>query len=82
MLSTKQIQKLQKVQNTCLKTIEPGINITESFKKLKILRISQLVKLELNKLAYKRTHNLLPFKQIKKYCTPSYNTLPAITDQK
>ena len=62
MLSTKQIQKLQKVQNTCLKTIEPGINITESFKKLKILRISQLVKLELNKLAYKHTHNLLPFK--------------------
>ena len=62
MLSTKQIQKLQKVQNTCLKTIEPGINITESFKKLKILRISQLVKLELNKLAYKRTHNLLTFK--------------------
>ena len=62
MLSTKQIQKVQKVQNTCLKTIEPGINITESFKQLKILRISQLVKLELNKLAYKHTHNLLPFK--------------------
>ena len=62
MLSTKQIQKLQKVQNTYLKTIEPGINITESFKKLKILRIRQLVNLELNKLAYKRTHNLLPIK--------------------
>ena len=62
MLSTKQIQKLQKVQNTCLKTIEPGINITESFQKLKILRISQLVNLELNKLAYKCTHNLLPIK--------------------
>ena len=62
MLSTKQIQKLQKVQNTCLKIIEPSMNISELFKKLKILRISQLVRLELNKLAYKRTHNLLPFK--------------------
>ena len=58
MLSTKQIQKLQKVQNTCLKIIEPSMNISESFKKLKILRISQLVRLELNKLAYKHTHNL------------------------
>ena len=38
------------------------MNISESFKKLKILRISQLVKLELNKLAYKHTHNLLPLK--------------------
>ena len=61
-LTIKQIQKLQKVQNTCLKTIEPGINITESFKKLKILRIRQLVNLELNKLAYKCTHNLPPIK--------------------
>ena len=58
----KQIQKLQKVQNTCLKTMEPSINITESFKKLKILRINQLVQLELNKLVYKLTHNLLPIK--------------------
>ena len=62
MLSPKQIQKLQKVQNTCLKTMEPSIDITESFKKLKILRINQLVHLELNKLAYKHTHNLLPIK--------------------
>ena len=38
------------------------MNTSESFKKLKILRISQLVKPELNKLAYKSTHNLLPFK--------------------
>ena len=42
MLSTKQIQKLQKVQNTCLKTIEPSINIRESFKKLKILGLVNL----------------------------------------
>ena len=62
MLSTKQIQKLPKVQNICLKIIEPSINISESFQKLRILRISQLVRLELNKLAYKRTHNLLPLK--------------------
>ena len=62
MLSPKQIQKLQKVQNTCLKTMEPSTNITESFKKLKLLRINQLVRLELNKLAYKHTHNLLPIK--------------------
>ena len=33
MLSTKQIQKLQKVQNTCLKIMEPSINNAKSFKK-------------------------------------------------
>ena len=62
MLSMKQIQKLQKVQNICLKIMEPSRNITKSFKKLKILRIYQLVQLELNKLAYKLAHNLLPIK--------------------
>ena len=62
MLSTKQVQKLQKVQNICLKIIEPSMKTSESFEKLKILRMSQLVNLELNKMAYKRTHNMLPFK--------------------
>ena len=62
MISTKQIKKLQKIQNTCLKIIEPSMTITESYNKLKILRLSQLVTLELNKLAYKHTHNLLPLK--------------------
>ena len=36
MLSTKQVQKLQKVQNICLKIIEPSMNTSESFKKFKI----------------------------------------------
>ena len=62
MLNTKQIQKLQKVQNTCLKTMEPSLSNKESSQKLKILRINQLIQLELNKLAYKHTHNLLPIK--------------------
>ena len=62
MSSMKQIQKLQKVQNICLTIMEPSRNITEAFKKLKILKINQLVQLELNKLAYKLAHNLLPIK--------------------
>ena len=62
MLSMKQIQKLQKVQNICFKIMEPSKNIAESSKNLKILRINQLVQLELNKLAYKLAHHLLPIK--------------------
>ena len=62
MISTKQIKKLQKIQNTCLKVIEPSMTSSESCKKLKILRLSQLVTLELNKSAYKRNHNLVPLK--------------------
>ena len=42
--------------------MEPSLNVIESFKKFKILRINQLVQLELNKLAYKLAHNLLPIK--------------------
>ena len=62
MLIMKQIQKLQRVQNTCLRIIEPNKNTAESAKSLNILRINQLIQLELNKLAFKLTHNLLPTK--------------------
>ena len=34
MLSAKQMQKLQKMQNTCLKIIEPHLRINESLKKI------------------------------------------------
>ena len=62
MLGTKQTQKLQKVQNTCLTIIEPKISTIESAKSLGILKVSQLVQMELTKMAYKLTHDLLPTK--------------------
>ena len=62
MLNNKQIQKLQKVQKTCLGILEPTLKITDSLKKQRILKINQLVDLELNKLAFKLTHCLLPEK--------------------
>ena len=62
MLNNKQIQKLQKLQNTCLGILEPTLKIPDSLKKQRILKINQLVDLELNKLAFKLAHCLLPEK--------------------
>ena len=55
MLNNKQIQKLQKVQNTCFGILEPTLKISDSLKKQSILKINQLIELELNKLAFKLT---------------------------
>ena len=62
MINNKQIQKLQKIQNTCLRILEPALTIPDSLKKQRILKINQLINLELNKLAFKLTHQLLPEK--------------------
>ena len=62
MINNKQIQKLQKIQNTCLGILEPTLKIPDSLKKQRILKINQLVNLELNKLTFKLTHCLLPEK--------------------
>ena len=62
MLNNKQTQKLQKVQNTCLGILEPTLKISDSLKRQSILKINQLIELELNKLAFKLTHCLLPNK--------------------
>ena len=62
MLSMKQSQKLQKAQNVCFKIMEPNQNVTELAKSLCILKVCDLIKLDLSKMAYKLTHELLPIK--------------------
>ena len=60
-LASKSILKhLQKVQNNCLRCIEPRMHIPEILKKHKILKVEDLIKLEQCKLGYKVCNNLLP----------------------
>ena len=47
MLNMKQTQKLQKAQNSCLKLIEPNLSVANLAKLLSILRVRELVQLEL-----------------------------------
>ena len=65
MINKNQIQKLQKIQNTCIRILEPNLTVSVSLKKHRILKIDQLINLELIKLAYKLTHQLLPRKLAK-----------------
>ena len=62
MLSMKQTQKLQKAQNVCFRVMKPNLSVTESAKSLHILKVHELVDLELSKLSYKLTHDTLPVK--------------------
>ena len=62
MLNNNQIQKLQKVQNTCLRILDPNLTVADCLKKQHILKITQLIDLDLIKLAFKLIHNLLPHK--------------------
>ena len=65
MINKNQIQKLQKIQNTCIRILEPNLTVSVSLKKHSIPKIDQLVNLELIKLAYKLTSQLLPKKLAK-----------------
>ena len=62
MPSMKQTQKLQKAQNVCFRVMKPNLSVTESAKSLCILKAHELVDLELSKLSYKLTHDILPVK--------------------
>ena len=62
MLSKCHLNKLQKLQNNCIKEIlKRKININD-YRLLKMLRISELIKLENIKLAYRTKHSQLPEK--------------------
>ena len=60
MLQKNQINKLQKIQNKCLKYILPKDNSFTACKKLNILNIKDMLKLVNLKFGYKLANKLLP----------------------
>ena len=82
--SEEQIRKLQKIQNTCMRYVLPNTKTMEIYTKLKVLKISSLIKFSNLKFSYKLVNDQLPTK-IKNNCledsqrnslvpTHSYNT--------
>ena len=56
------LTRLSKIQNKCVKLIEPRLDVNTTYKKHKILRIDQLIRLEEIKFGYKQINKLLPNK--------------------
>ena len=54
--------RLSKTQNKCVKLIEPRLDLNTIYRKHKILRIDELIKLEEIKFGYKQINKLLPNK--------------------
>ena len=55
------LDKLQKIQNKCLRIILRKSEINnKNFNKIKLLRINEIIKFENVKFAYKIKNNLLP----------------------
>ena len=52
--------RLSKIQNKCVKLIEPRLDLNIIYRKHKILKIDELIKLEKIKFGYKQTKKLLP----------------------
>ena len=52
--------RLSKTQNKCVKLIEPRLDLNTIYRKHKILRINELIKLEEIKFGYKQINKLLP----------------------
>ena len=60
MLSKQNLSKLQKIQNECIKVINNNKSTADMYEKHRILKISQLLRLENCKMMYKTKHKLLP----------------------
>ena len=56
------ISKLQKMQNTCIKIMQPNMGLREGFKELQIPTVNQLINIELCKFFYKLVHKNLPIR--------------------
>ena len=64
MISSTSLNKLQRLQNTCVTLLGKNQTTEDIYKKLKIMRVDQLIKLENCKFAYKMYNKLLPTKVI------------------
>ena len=60
MISATELSKLQSIQNKCIATLLPMNNLTEIFKRERILNINELIQLSNCKLVYKLLNNILP----------------------
>ena len=74
-ITNEQLNKLQKIQNQCLKYITVNKKITgKENKELKILKVKDVIELANLKFGYKLYHNLLPKKVAKSCHFDSKNT--------
>ena len=60
MLNSRNLKKLEKLQNQCINLIEPRQPTIKIYKKYRILKFKDLIDLELAKFGFKSMHNLLP----------------------
>ena len=60
MLNKGQIKELERIQNKCLRLVNPFIPIKDRLSKLNILSINRLIELEQCKLCYKLCNQMLP----------------------
>ena len=60
MIQKSMLDKLQRIQNKCMKIIGPNRSLEVGYKQHKILHISDIIELENNKLGYKIANILLP----------------------
>ena len=60
MLQSGMLKKLANAQSNAVKLIDPTLNKDEIFRKHKILKLDDMVKVEQCKLGYKLCHGLLP----------------------
>ena len=65
MISSTSLNKLQRLQNTCVNLLSKNQTTGDIYKKLKVMQVKQLIKLENYKFAYKMHNKLLPIKVIK-----------------
>ena len=56
------LNRMQSIQNKCIEIISRNKNIEDSFKKLKIAKINELIKLQEIKIGYRLLNKLLPNK--------------------
>ena len=56
------LNRMQSIQNKCIEIISRNKNIEVSFKKLKIAKINELIKLQEIKIGYRLLNKLLPNK--------------------
>ena len=54
--------RLTRIQNKCVKLIEPSLDLNITYKKHKIMKIDELIKLEEIKFGYRQINKLLPNK--------------------
>ena len=56
------LNRMQSIQNKCIEIISRNKNVEDSFKKLKIAKINELIKLQQIKIGYRLLNKLLPNK--------------------